>query len=210
MALDVRGKTVVLTGTFSGLDRREASAALAAAGARVTESVSANTDMVFAGVAAGSKLARAEALGVPVHDEEALLAALGRPATQAAKQRVAAAKREEAAKRRALVETARRPGQTSSLAGKSVVVTGVLESMTRAEAERALLVAGARVSGDVSARTDLLVVGASPGSKLLKAERLGVATISEAALLVLLAAKPAKAARPEKRPVKKTVKKVTR
>lgn len=68
------GKTVVLTGTLPTLSRREASALLEAAGARITSSVSKNTDYVIAGESAGSKLTRAQQLGIPVIDsEEALL-----------------------------------------------------------------------------------------------------------------------------------------
>lgn len=64
------GKTVVLTGTLTSLTRDEATAALAAMGAKVTTSVSSKTDFLIAGEKAGSKLAKAEALGVAVLDEE--------------------------------------------------------------------------------------------------------------------------------------------
>jgi DNA ligase (NAD+) len=64
----LEGKTVVLTGSLS-LPRDEARARLQALGAKVTGSVSKKTDFVLAGEDAGSKLARAEALGVPVVDE---------------------------------------------------------------------------------------------------------------------------------------------
>lgn len=66
------GLTFVLTGTLSGRTRGEAKAALQALGAKVTGSVSKRTSYVVAGEAAGSKLAKAEELGVPVLDEEAL------------------------------------------------------------------------------------------------------------------------------------------
>lgn len=67
-------KTVVLTGTLSTLSRRDAAALLEAAGAKVTGSVSKNTDYVVAGESAGSKLTRALSLGVPViSSEEELL-----------------------------------------------------------------------------------------------------------------------------------------
>jgi DNA ligase (NAD+) len=69
-ALD--GKTVVLTGTLPTWSRAEAAQRITAAGGRVTSSVSKKTDFVVAGDAAGSKLERAEALGVPVLDEEGL------------------------------------------------------------------------------------------------------------------------------------------
>lgn len=67
------GKIVVLTGSFTQLSRNDAKAALQALGAKVTGSVSKNTDIVFAGEAAGSKLAKAAELGIQVFDEQALI-----------------------------------------------------------------------------------------------------------------------------------------
>ncbi|MEB5526057.1 NAD-dependent DNA ligase LigA [Vibrio cholerae] len=67
------GKIVVLTGSFTQLSRNDAKAALQALGAKVTGSVSKNTDMVFVGEAAGSKLAKAAELGIQVFDEQALI-----------------------------------------------------------------------------------------------------------------------------------------
>ncbi|MEM5448181.1 NAD-dependent DNA ligase LigA [Paraburkholderia guartelaensis] len=66
------GKTVVLTGTLPTLSRDEAKEMLEAAGAKVAGSVSKKTDYVVAGADAGSKLAKAEELGVPVLDEEGM------------------------------------------------------------------------------------------------------------------------------------------
>jgi len=74
------GLTFVLTGTLAGLSRDEARERLAALGARVAGSVSAKTDYVVAGEAAGSKLERAQALGIPVLDEAALADLLADPA----------------------------------------------------------------------------------------------------------------------------------
>ncbi|MFX1803354.1 NAD-dependent DNA ligase LigA [Paraburkholderia sp. A1BS-2L] len=71
------GKTVVLTGTLPTLTRDEAKEMLEAAGAKVAGSVSKKTDYVVAGAEAGSKLAKAEELGVPVLDEEGLHKLLG-------------------------------------------------------------------------------------------------------------------------------------
>ena len=70
------GKTVVLTGTLPTLGRDEAKALLENAGAKIVGSVSAKTDYVVAGEAAGSKLEKAKALGVAVIDEAAMLALL--------------------------------------------------------------------------------------------------------------------------------------
>ena len=66
------GRTVVLTGTLPTLSREEAKEMLEAAGAKVAGSVSKKTDYVVAGADAGSKLAKAEELGVPVLDEEGM------------------------------------------------------------------------------------------------------------------------------------------
>ena len=70
------GRTFVLTGTLPDLTREQASAMIMAAGGKVTGSVSRKTDYVVAGESAGSKLANAERLGVPVLDEAGLLALL--------------------------------------------------------------------------------------------------------------------------------------
>lgn len=70
------GKTYVLTGTLSSMSRDEAKDKLKALGAEVSESVSKKTTGVIAGEEAGSKLAKAEQLGVPVLDEQALLTLL--------------------------------------------------------------------------------------------------------------------------------------
>lgn len=69
-------KTIVLTGTLEHFDRTALSETLESLGAKVTGSVSRNTDLLIAGEKAGSKLAKAESLGVEVWDEERLLAAL--------------------------------------------------------------------------------------------------------------------------------------
>ncbi|MBF5007419.1 NAD-dependent DNA ligase LigA [Diaphorobacter caeni] len=76
--LPLSGKTVVLTGTLPTLSRDEAKDMLEAAGAKVSGSVSKKTSYVVAGAEAGSKLDKAQELGVPVLDEADLLALLGR------------------------------------------------------------------------------------------------------------------------------------
>ncbi|MDD2892869.1 MAG: NAD-dependent DNA ligase LigA [Halothiobacillaceae bacterium] len=71
-AQPLAGKTYVITGTLDGMTREEAKAALEALGAKVSESVSKKTTALIAGEAAGSKLTKAQALGLPVLDTEAL------------------------------------------------------------------------------------------------------------------------------------------
>jgi DNA ligase (NAD+) len=72
------------------------------------------------------------------------------------------------------------------LAGKQFVLTGTLPRYSREDAKKMIEEAGGRVTGSVSKKTDYVVVGADPGSKLEKARSLGVKTIEEAELLKLL------------------------
>jgi DNA ligase (NAD+) len=76
-AAPLEGQTFVLTGTLASLSRDEAKDRLEALGAKVSGSVSKKTSAVIAGEATGSKLDKAQELGVPVWDEEQLLALLG-------------------------------------------------------------------------------------------------------------------------------------
>jgi DNA ligase (NAD+) len=79
-------------------------------------------------------------------------------------------------------------GQSGVFSGMSIVVTGTLESLTRDQAEEAIISAGGKAASSVSKNTAFVLAGASAGSKLAKAESLGIEVISEAEFLKRLKA----------------------
>jgi DNA ligase (NAD+) len=83
------------------------------------------------------------------------------------------------------------------LGGRTVVITGGLDSLSRDEAKRAVAAAGGKATGSVSRSTGFVVAGTDPGSKLQRAEALGVPVIDEATFLAVLAGE---AAAPERAP----------
>ena len=85
------------------------------------------------------------------------------------------------------IQDAKRPDVSDSpVAGKTVVFTGTLERMTRAEAKARAERLGAKVSGSVSSKTDILIAGPGAGSKAKKAAELGIETLDEDAWLALI------------------------
>jgi DNA ligase (NAD+) len=76
------------------------------------------------------------------------------------------------------------------LAGKTLVLTGTLPTLTREQATELIVAAGGKVTGSVSKKTDYVVAGEEAGSKLAKAEGLGIAVIDEAGLRELLEREP--------------------
>lgn len=174
--MNVKGKTVCVTGVLAGMTRDEAEAGLTKLGAKVVGSISKNTNILFVGAQAGSKLTKAQSLGVEIADEAALQALLG---AKISKAKISARVEEEEERRELEAEVmAEKAALPITLVGQVVVVTGTL-SIERSEMEAMLTAAGAKVTGSVSKNTNLLVVGAGAGSKLLKAQSLGIRTISE-------------------------------
>jgi DNA ligase (NAD+) len=76
--------------------------------------------------------------------------------------------------------------RSSKLAGKTIVVTGSLENFTRQQIEQAIRQAGAKTSSSVSKKTDFVLAGENPGSKLDKARELGIEVINEKQFLSML------------------------
>jgi DNA ligase (NAD+) len=92
------------------------------------------------------------------------------------------------------------PPAEGPLVGKTLVLTGTLPNLTRPDATARIEAAGGKVTGSVSKKTDYLVAGADPGSKLTKAQELGTEVLDEDGLLALLPADaPAEAPPPPRR-----------
>lgn len=180
--LSVMGKTVVITGTVTGMQRKDAEAKLVGLGAKCTGSVSKKTDYVFAMDDAGSKRAEAEKLGVPVLGEAVLFSLIGKPGS--APKKSATPVTPELKKKAAAKKKEAKAG--GGFADKTVVITGTL-SMERADIAAMLEEAGAKVTGSVSANTHYLITGSGVGaSKLGKATALGVTIIDEATMNKML------------------------
>jgi len=88
------------------------------------------------------------------------------------------------------------PAAIGPLTGKTVVITGTLPGLTREEAAELIQAAGGKVSESVTKKTDYLLLGESPGSKLSKAQELGVRVIDEHELRAIAGAGPERRAQP--------------
>src|SRR5262249_49873167 len=84
------------------------------------------------------------------------------------------------------VREAEKPTTQSPIAGKTIVFTGGMEQLTRDEAKTLAERLGAKVSGSVSKKTDFVVAGTDAGSKLKKAQELGVQVLDEAGFIELV------------------------
>jgi len=179
MKLSVTGKTVVITGTITGMERKDAEAKLKGLGAKVTSSISKKTDFLFAMADAGSKKADADRLGVLVLGETELFSVIGSPTAPRKPKKPVTAEAKKKVKERA-------PKPSKGLSGMTVVITGTL-SEGRSEIAAKLEAVGAKVVGSVSANTHYLITGASVGaSKISKATALGVKVIDEATMNEML------------------------
>jgi DNA ligase (NAD+) len=85
------------------------------------------------------------------------------------------------------IEKIEKRSGSSKLSGKTFVLTGTLSGMSRDEAKAKIISSGGEVSGSVSSKTNYVVAGENPGSKIDEAERLGVPVLDEEAFLKLLA-----------------------
>ena len=143
--------------------------------------ISATRDAIWKDVPADARTAWDEITGIDGIGgtvAQALVTAFGQPRERASIDRLVALLDPQAEAAPATSD--------SPVAGKTVVFTGSLEKMTRAEAKARAEALGAKVSGSVSAKTDLLVAGPGAGSKAKKAADLGVETIDEDAWLALI------------------------
>jgi DNA ligase (NAD+) len=156
-ALPLSGKTIVVTGTLKKYTRSDIEAKIRDLGGVAAGSVSKNTSFVVVGEDAGSKLTKANALGVRTMTEDEFDAMLKEAMAKAAA-----------------------PTRAAALADKTFVVTGTLERFKRNEIEDLIRSLGGTATGSVSKKTSYLVCGAEPGSKLDKARELGVPVLSEA------------------------------
>ncbi|MBA3547082.1 MAG: hypothetical protein H0T76_11410 [Nannocystis sp.] len=178
-AKDLEGKNVVLTGKFATLKRAEAEVALTALGAKVSDSISRITDILFAGDKAGSKLAKAAQFNVAIHDEATLAAVLASAPAPAPRPA------EPAAEAQPVV---------SAFAGKVVALAGRFSTMLRARAQELLTEAGATVVNGVTPTTNLVIYGDMQAERLIEtAKSQGVALMDESEMLAIFRAGKAEA-----------------
>jgi DNA ligase (NAD+) len=164
------GKTVVVTGTLVNYKRNDIEKRIAELGGKAAGSVSKNTDFVIVGTDAGSKLTKAQALGIKILSEDEF--------EQMVKKLVAAAPKASPSAAAAAPSAPAKP-TSGPLTGKTVVVTGTLMNYLRKDIEALIEQMGGKVGSGVSKNTSFLVAGEDAGSKLDKARDLKIKVLSE-------------------------------
>jgi len=177
VGLDVAGKTVVVTGKLQLMSRDDARIALEERGAITSGSVSKKTDLLIVGERAGSKLKKAQALGVAILTEAEFDEILKREAT---------VKVVPKAKADAVVPAGFAGKTYPFLEGKNICMTGTLVTFKRAELKKLLTASGAKVSSSPSSKTDVVIAGEKWGSKLRDGIAAGADVWSEGELMLLL------------------------
>lgn len=186
--VDLSGTTWVITGTLTQ-PRDYFKGVIEQHGGKVAGSVSGKTSFLLAGEKAGSKMAKAESLGVAVLDEAGFAKHMASGGSSGAPD--GGASPENAATSSGSVSSpapAPAAGRTD-LTGTTWVITGTL-SQNRDHFQNLVESQGGKVAGSVSGKTTYLLAGEKAGSKLAKAESLGVTVLDEAGFDAVLAGDP--------------------
>lgn len=160
---DLDGKTVIITGTIPGHDRKSAGALLEAAGATIAKSLNKSVQLVIIGSDPGpDKLQKIETMGVDTIPWADVASKLGVEAKEP--------------KKAPSVEVGDAP---DSISGKTLLITGNIEGMTRSAAQKLLEAEGATFAKSLNKSVELVVLGAKPGpDKLAKIKDLGIETVN--------------------------------
>ncbi|RXM35645.1 Replication factor C subunit 1 [Acipenser ruthenus] len=174
----LEGLTFVLTGVLESMERDDAKSLIERYGGKVTGNISKKTNYLVLGRDSGvSKTEKAESLGTNILDEDGLLDLI----------------RKQPGKRSKYEIAAQAEGADNCLEGLTFVLTGVLESMERDDAKSLIERYGGKVTGNISKKTNYLVLGRDSGvSKTEKAESLGTNILDEDGLLDLIRKQPGK------------------
>lgn len=197
--MDVQGKTIAVTGKFKDIQRKEIELELARRGALVAKSITGKTEILIAGERAGSKLAKAQSLGIQVVSEAELLAALKQEATVEV---------EAAAPKAAAVPDAYAGKTLPLFKGKVVAMTGKFKNFKTAQLKALLKDSGATVASGPRLNMDYIISGIKWGNKLREAITYKATVISEGELLLMLEGRtegPEDFPRPEEVPCGETL-----
>ncbi|MFN6144759.1 MAG: SUMF1/EgtB/PvdO family nonheme iron enzyme [Planctomycetota bacterium] len=196
-SIDFSSRVFCFTGTLAGMTRQQAEAAVKKHGAKTAAEITAKVTDVVVGPGAGSKRAKAEMLGLRIHEQDAfdalLKSAVVRPASR--KSGPTKVRKAKALKPSAGLPSPKSPAGAhgagdvgaTAFAGRVFCFTGTLDGMTRAEAESRVKRGGGHVAASLTKKVTDLVVGEGGGSKRDKAEELGVRVLDQPAFEALLA-----------------------